>query len=205
MYRWPSAKVCGAGSVLIRVSAPKVTKVTWFHAFFVTLWIANTVREPAVEERLIGWPALGETEVTLALERLERAQEDGFAAGFAAKHKKAIERGERLRADAPVGDEVGIVATIAVERSERALEEGDGDRRAHVDAGVEQLGGDARAARGDLVEAGTEPVEALVDRCSLLARELAHRLPETVRPGNRFGDPEAGRPALVGGMVHIAS
>ena len=93
--------------------------------------LTNPVRQPAVKERLIGRPALGEAEVAFALERLERAQQHGLAAAVrpARPGEEGVERGERRRADAAVGDQVGIILAAAVERGQRALEEGDGDRR----------------------------------------------------------------------------
>ena len=62
----------------------------------------------------------------------------------------------------------------------------------------------ARRALGDLVEARPQPVEPAVDRCGLLARQLGHRPAIAMGPRHRLGDPEPRRPALVGGMVHIA-
>ena len=58
----------------------------------------------------------------------------------------------KLRPDASVGDQVGVIDAVAVERGQRPLEERCGDRRPHVDAGVEQFGGDFRAAFGNVVE-----------------------------------------------------
>ena len=49
----------------------------------------NPVRQPAVEECLIGGPALGEAQVALALERLERAQQHGLAAARPRNARKA--------------------------------------------------------------------------------------------------------------------
>src|SRR5438270_4731735 len=89
--------------------------------------ITNSVRQPPVKERLIGWTAFGEAQVALALQRLEPAQQHGFAARRAADLEEAVERGERRRADPPVRREVRIVFAVAVERGQCALEEGDGD------------------------------------------------------------------------------
>ena len=120
---------------------------------------------------IIAWPALGEPEVALALERLQRAQQHRLAAisllvapthanlgRRAADLEESVERRERRRTNAAVGRQVGIVRAVAVERGERTLEEGDRDRRSHVDARVEELGGDARSAGGDLIEMRPEPV-----------------------------------------------
>src|SRR4051812_2329884 len=108
--------------------------------FSAWLFLTNSVCEPAVEERLVGWPALGEAEVALALEGLDRAQQHGFAAASTAAGQKRVDRGERIRADAAIRRQVWIVGRVAVERGQCALEEGNGARRAHVHAGVEQLG-----------------------------------------------------------------
>src|SRR3546814_14963213 len=78
---------------------------------------------------------------------LHRAEEDGFAA-LAAGFKKAVERRQRARPDLAVDRDVGIVARGAVERIERALKETGGGPGAHIDAGVEEFGGDPRRARG---------------------------------------------------------
>jgi hypothetical protein len=118
---------------------------------------------------------------------------------------ESIERAKRHLADPAVGHEVGIVAAIPIECGERALEEGRGDRRAHVGAGIEQLGGKPRAARRDLIEARAEPVQALVDCGGFLARQLPHRSAIAVGAGDRFGDPETGRSALVGGMIRVTA
>ena len=61
------------------------------------------------------------------------------------------------------------------------------------------------AAPGDLVEPGPEPIEAAIDGRCLFARQLPHRPGISMRAGHRFGDPETGRPALVGGVVHVAA
>jgi hypothetical protein len=85
------------------------------------LFRADPVREPAVEKGFVGGAALGEAEVAFALERFERAQQDSLAIR-AAQGEEGIERGKRLRSAAAVWREVGIVAGVAVERSQRALE-----------------------------------------------------------------------------------
>src|SRR4051812_13231865 len=86
--------------------------------------LTDSVREPAVEERLIGWAALGEAEVALALERLERAEQHRLAAVAAAGDEEGVERGQRRRANPAVGHEVRIVLAVAVERGQSALQEG---------------------------------------------------------------------------------
>src|SRR3546814_15882382 len=57
---------------------------------------------------------------------------------------KGIERAHRLRTDLAVDDDVGIVALFAVECVQRSLEESDGDLWTHIDASIEQFGGDVR-------------------------------------------------------------
>ena len=146
---------------------------------------------------IIAWPPLGQAKVPLALERLEHSEENRFATGLAAKRQEGVKRGERSRSHSPVRNQVGIVGRIAIERGQRALKEGDRDRRSHVYAGVEQLRGDTPAAFRHLVQVRAEPIEAPVDRSGFLSRKLAHRGAITVRASNRFGDPETGRPALV--------
>src|SRR5256885_886613 len=56
-----------------------------------------------------------------------------------------------------------------------------------------------------LVETGTEPVQALVDRRGFVARQLAHRSAIAVRAGDGLGDPETGRAALVCRLVRIST
>jgi hypothetical protein len=68
--------------------------------------------------------------------------------------KKAVERRKRARSDVAVDRDVGIIARGAVERIERALQETRGGPDAHIDAGIEQFGGDPRRAPRDLVETG---------------------------------------------------
>src|SRR6185437_11695486 len=73
-----------------------------------------------IKERLIGWAALGEAEISLALERLEGAQQHGLTAGSllvaptranrgrrAADLQEGIQRGQRLRPDPPSGTRSG--------------------------------------------------------------------------------------------------
>src|SRR5690348_1361056 len=141
MYRWPSAKVCAGGSSFILLPSLSENRGPSTSSTSSPL-LTNAVREPAIEKGLIGWPAFGKAQVAFALERLERAQQDGLAAAFAAQDEEGVERPERLRADAAVRHQIGIVAGVAVERRKRALEERDGNRGTHVHAGVEQLAGD---------------------------------------------------------------
>ena len=59
--------------------------------FFATLaQLTNTVLQPPVKERLIGWPALGEPEVAFALERLERPEQHNLAAVRSAQFEEGI-------------------------------------------------------------------------------------------------------------------
>ena len=154
---------------------------------------------------IIAWPALGEPEVALALERLQRAQQHRLAAGASTQVEEPVERAERHSADAAIGREIGIVRAIAVERGERALEEGDGNRRTHVDPGVEQLGGQPRAAGRDFVEARPQPVEAAVDARRFASRQQPHRSGVAMGTRNGLGDSEARRAALVRRMVNITA
>src|SRR5690349_11305095 len=75
--------------------------------------LTNTVRQPAVEERLVRGAALGEAQIAFALQRLECAEEHVLAAALAANREEAVERGEGSVPDAPVGHEVGIIAAVA--------------------------------------------------------------------------------------------
>ena len=68
----------------------------------------NPVCQPAVKERLIGWAALGEPEVALALKRLERAHQHRFPARFR-EPEECVERAERACPDPSVRQQVGIV------------------------------------------------------------------------------------------------
>lgn len=154
---------------------------------------------------IIAWPPLSKAEVPLALQCLERAQQHRLARRLSSKRQEGIEGAERLRADAPVRHQVGIVLAVAIERRQRPLQEGDRDRRAHVGAGVEQLGGDARASLCDLVEARPKPVQPPVDRRRFFARELPHRAAVTIRSRHCLGDSETGRPAPVVGIGDIAT
>src|SRR3546814_15191231 len=70
-------------------------------------------------------------------------------------------------------------------------------------AGVEQLGGDFGSPQRDLVEAGTKPIEAAVDRCGVGARQVAHRARIALGARDRLGDSTAGRAAANGGVGYI--
>src|SRR4051812_34350146 len=128
MYRWPSAKVTAGGSSGIG-NSPIFANV---RSDGVNSALADTVRKPPVKKRLIAWTALGEAQVALPLERLERSQKHRFAAGRTARREEGVERGQRCRPDPPVRRQVGIVLAVAVERRQGALQEGHGHRRAHV-------------------------------------------------------------------------
>ena len=167
--------------------------------------LTDPVRKPAVEERLIGGPALGEAEVALALKRFERAREHGFADALGTNGEEAFKRTERRSADATVGREVGIILAAAVEGGQRALKEGDSDGGPHVHARVEQLGGYPVAEPGDLVEARAQPIEAAVDCGGLASRQCANWSRIGVRPRNGLRNPEAGRAAFVRRIGDIAA
>lgn len=154
---------------------------------------------------IIAWPPLGEAQVALALERIESAQKYGFAELFAAQFQEGVEGGERRRADAAVGDEVGIVLALAVQCRQRALKESRGHRRSHVGAGVEEFAGNGARPFRHLVELRPEPVQPLVDYRRFLTRQVAHGSTITVGAGDSLGDAEIRRPSAVGGMIGIAA
>ena len=77
--------------------------------------LTNPVREPAVQECLIGWPALSEAQIALTLERLERAEQDGLTAARPPNRQERVQRAERGRADAAVRCQVGIIPAVTVE------------------------------------------------------------------------------------------
>src|SRR3546814_7538888 len=58
---------------------------------------------------------------------------------------------------------------------------------AHIDAGVEEFGGDPRRAQRDPVETGAQPIEAAIDRRGVGARQIAHRARITLCPRDGFG------------------
>jgi hypothetical protein len=154
---------------------------------------------------IIAWAAFGEAEVALTLQSLEGAQQDPLATALPANVEEGVERCERPQADAPVGHQVRIVGAVAVQRGQRALQKGRCDRRTHVDSGVEQLGGNTRAALGHFVEVRPEPVEPAIDRRGFFTRQCAHSAAVAVRARHSLADAEAGRPALVGRIVHITA
>ena len=71
---------------------------------------ADSVREPAVEERLVGRPPLGKTQVPLALKCLERAQQNRLSAPLSARREIRIER----VLDTVARHTTGITDTIGV-------------------------------------------------------------------------------------------
>src|SRR5689334_17102687 len=76
----------------------------------------DAVREPAVQEGFVGGTALGEAQVTFALKRLERAQQNRLPAPLPARREEPIESAERDGTDAPVGRQVAIILAVAIER-----------------------------------------------------------------------------------------
>ena len=140
--------------------------------------------------------------VAFALERLERAQQHSLAAASATDLQESVERVERHVPQPTVRCQVAIFLLVTVERGESALQEGDRDRRPHVDARVEQLRGEAVTPLCHLVETRPLPVEAEVDGDSGATRQLAHGPRISVGSRHRLRDAEAGRPALVCGVVN---
>src|SRR3546814_7245312 len=98
-----------------------------------------------------------------------------------------------------------VCSSDLVEGVERALEEAGGDGRAHVDAGVEQLGRKGGRLLGHLVEARPQPIEAAVDGDRFITRKTAHVAAPPLRPRGRPGDAPAGRPSPVDRMLHITA
>src|SRR3546814_19672630 len=76
---------------------------------------------------------------------------------------------------------------------------------AHIDAGVEEFGGDPRRAQRDPVETGAQPIEAAIDRRGVGARPIAHRARITLCPRDGFGNAPAGRAPALGGVVYISA
>ena len=76
------------------------------------MMLTDPVRQPAVEERLVGGPPLGQAEVAFALQGFERAHQHGLAARSAAHLEEGVERGQGSRAEAAIGNQIGIVAAI---------------------------------------------------------------------------------------------
>src|SRR3954452_17941659 len=188
MKRWPSAKVTGGGSGFTGDSPLERSQRSQPYACAPESRLTDSVRQPAVEERLIRSAAVREAQVALALKRLERVHEHRLAAALPAQREKGVERGERAGINLPVRHEVGIIMTVAVERRQHTLQKRRRNRRPHVDPGIEQLRGDGRGALRHLIETGAQPVESLVDRRGVLARELTHRARVAVRSRNRLGD-----------------
>ena len=139
------------------------------------------------------------------MQGFERTHQHGLARLLPARREVGVERVQGQRTDAAVRSQIGIVLGIAVERRQRALEEGRRDRGAHVDASVEQLRRDPLGPLGDLVEPRPQPIEPPIDRRRLMPRQAPRRAGISVRPRDGLRNAEAGRPALVGGMVHITA
>src|SRR3546814_20232030 len=118
---------------------------------------------------------------------------------------KGIERAHRLRTDLAVDDDVGIVALFAVECVQRSLEESDGDLWTHIDASIEQFGGDVRRDFRYGCEAGLLPIDVAVDRLGLISRELPHVPTIAMRASDRLRDAPPGWPPFVRRMFGIAA
>ncbi|GAA3897648.1 hypothetical protein GCM10022276_15770 [Sphingomonas limnosediminicola] len=99
--------------------------------------------------------------------------------------------------------QVGKVFLVTVQRGKGALQKGNGDRRAHVHARVEQLCGQRRAALGNLVEARARPIESLVDCRRFTAPQPAHCTGIAVGMGNLFGNSETRRSSFFRRVLHV--
>jgi hypothetical protein len=139
------------------------------------------------------------------LQRFEGSEEDGLAACQATDFEEGVEGCQRPLANAPVGNQIGIIPPVAVERRECPLEERHSDRWPHVHARVEQLCSQRCAPLGDAIEARARPIEATIDCGRFAPRQLPHRSGISVRTGHRFGDAEAGRPASVRRMTDVSA
>src|SRR5207237_465596 len=93
----------------------------------------------------------------------------------------------------------------AIERVQRPLEKSDCNRWPHVDAGIEQLGGETRRAIANAVEARTLPIDAAIDGGGSVATEQSHVAAIAIATRGRAGDPPAGGAAWIIGMVDIAA
>lgn len=143
-------------------------------------------------------------EIAFALKRLDCLQEHRLSRA-STPGQKPVQSAERRRTDVAIDRDVGIVARTAIERVERTLQEGAGNFRPHVHAGVKQLGRDSRRAPGNGIEAGTAPVEPLINVRGGNARQAPHRAAISMRPRNGFGDAERRRSAAIGGMIDITA
>lgn len=135
-----------------------------------------------------------------------RARAAGPSRRFSPRARQGSGRARRVWPGRSARGQIGIILAVAVERRQRPLEEGSGNRRAHVDAGVEQLGGDSRRAPGHLVQPRAQPVQPLIDRCGLLARQVAHRAPVAVGRATASVTPQqVGPPRSAGWLTYPPS
>ena len=74
--------------------------------------IADSVGKPAIKKRLIGGSPFGQAEIAFALQGLDRAQQHGLGARFAAHIEKGVERAKCRLANPSVGNQIGIIAAI---------------------------------------------------------------------------------------------
>src|SRR3546814_14717372 len=124
-----------------------------------------------MEERLVCWSPFSYAEITCTLQGLHGFHQHRLASGRT-QTEKGIERAHSLRTDLAVDDDVGIVALFGVECVQRSLEQCDGDLWAHIDASIEQFGGDVRREFLYGREAGMPPQEGRGDCLGLFSRAL---------------------------------
>src|SRR5690606_12472080 len=122
----------------------------------------HAVEEPPENIRLVLLPALGQADVELALQRVERAQQN-HVAFVAPDREERRERLDRGRAADPVHPQVGVVAAHPVKRVEAALQPFGCPTRPEVDSRVHEFGRDLRREDRDGLEAGIDDVHLVVD------------------------------------------
>ncbi len=118
--------------------------------------------------------------------------------------EQRLERAERDGTEHAVGGDIGIVNAPAVERVQRPLQEANPDRRAHVDADVEQANREGLIDRRQPVEAQPGPVALPVDGNRGVPRHVRHQPSIAHRSGRGSGDPPHGLATTISRVVAVA-
>src|SRR5690606_10956384 len=162
----------------------------------------DPVGKPAIKKRLVRRTALGQADVTLALQRLDGFQDDAFPVR-AALFQELLQSADGLRADFAVDLYIGKVLTIAVQSIERALQKAGGYRGPHIHAGVEQFCGQAWRMKRDFIKTGAQPVGAPIYGDSFVIGELLHGTGIAMAARHGFGDAPSGRSAAISRVIGI--
>lgn len=105
----------------------------------------------------------------------------------------------------PVYNDIGKVASIAIERIQRALQKARCDGRPHINARIEHFRRDFWRKFRHKSKTRPVPVTRPIDCYGILAQKHAHVAGVAMAPRHLFGYPPPGWPTAVSGMIAIPS